>query len=265
MRPTLWWRTGVVYQIYPRTFGDTDGDGVGDLEGIRQNLDYLERLGVDAIWLSPFYPSPMADFGYDVADYTEVDPLFGDLATFDRLLTKPTRARCVSSSTTSRTTRPTSTRGSSSRVPRATTRSATGTSGPTRSGWLPAQQLDQASFGGPAWEWMSATGQYYLHSFLAEQPDLNWRNPEVKAAMFDVLRFWLARGVDGLRIDVAHVIMKDPMLRDHPPNPHPEAGAPQGPGSSTSSTCTTTSMATRIHEMYRRFAGCSTRTARAAA
>jgi glycosidase len=218
----LWWQTGVIYQIYPRSFQDLNGDGVGDLAGIIQRLDYLsDTLGVDAIWLSPFYPSPMADFGYDVADYCDVDPLFGDLATFDRLVAEAHQRNIaviidfVPNHTSDQ--HPWFIESRSSR------------DNPKRDwyvwkdvrpdGLVPNNWL--SVFGGPAWEWDEKTQQYYLHSFLKEQPDLNWRNPQVKAAMFDAVRFWLERGVDGFRLDVAHFIMKDPQLRDNPPNPDP--------------------------------------------
>ncbi|MEJ2264621.1 MAG: alpha-amylase family glycosyl hydrolase [Anaerolineales bacterium] len=218
----LWWQTGVIYQIYPRSFKDTSGNGVGDLAGIIEKLDYLSGiLGVDAIWLSPFYPSPMADFGYDVSDYMDVDPLFGDLATFDQLVAQAHQSDLkiiidlVPNHSSdqhpwfqeSRSSRDNPKRDWYFWVdPKA--------DGSPPNNWL-------SVFGGSAWEWDETTGQYYLHSFLKEQPDLNWRNPEVKAAMFDVVRFWLERGVDGFRIDVAHYIMKDPQLRDNPPNPSP--------------------------------------------
>lgn len=217
----LWWQTGVIYQIYPRSFKDTTGNGVGDLYGITQNLDYLsDTLGVDALWLSPFYPSPMADFGYDIADYTDVDPLFGDLAAFDELVSQAHRRKLKiiidyvpnhSSDQHPWFLESRSSRHNPKRDWYVWDR-------PKRDGSPPNNWL--AVFGGPAWEWDKTTGQYYLHSFLKEQPDLNWRNPEVKAAMFDVARFWLKRGVDGFRIDVAHYIMKDPQLRDNPPNPN---------------------------------------------
>ncbi len=213
----LWWQTGVIYQIYPRSFKDTAGNGVGDLRGVTQKLDYLsETLGVDAIWLSPFYPSPMADFGYDVADYTDVDPLFGDLDAFDELLIEA-HARGLKIII--------------DLVPNHSSdqhawfiESRSSRDNPKRDWYIWADPQPDGSppnnwlsvFGGPAWEWDEKTGQYYLHSFLKEQPDLNWRNPEVKEAMFDVVRFWLERGVDGFRIDVAHYIMKDPQLRDNP-------------------------------------------------
>jgi glycosidase len=212
----LWWRDGVVYQIYPRSFMDASGDGLGDLEGIRSRLDHLAWLGVDAIWLSPIFPSPMADFGYDVADYCDVDPLFGSLADFDRLLADA-HARDI--------------RIILDWVPAHTSvehpwfrTSRADRDGPKRDWYVwrdpgpdgtpPNNWL--SVFGGSAWEWDEATGQFYLHSHLVEQPDLNWRNPEVVKAQHDVLRFWLDRGVDGFRIDVIHKIAKDPALRDNP-------------------------------------------------
>ena len=223
----LWWQTGVVYQIYPRSFLDTTANGVGDLRGVISKLDYLDEvLGIDAIWLSPFYPSPMADFGYDVADYTDVHPLFGDLAAFDELIAKAHRRglKIIVDFVPNH---------SSDQHPWFV-KSRSSRDNPKRDWyvWVDPKpdggDADQprlpnnwlSVFGGSAWEWDEATGQYYLHSFLKEQPDLNWRNPEVKMAMFDVVRFWLERGVDGFRVDVAHYIMKDPELRDNPPNPH---------------------------------------------
>jgi alpha-glucosidase len=218
----LWWQTGVIYQIYPRSFKDTTGNGVGDLAGIIEKLDYLSStLGVDAIWLSPFYPSPMADFGYDVSDYTDVDPLFGDLATFDQLVAQAHQRDLKiiidlvpnhSSDQHPWFQESRSSRDNPKRDWYIWVDPKAGGSPPNN--WL-------SVFGGSAWEFDKTTGQYYLHSFLKEQPDLNWRNPEVKAAMFEVVRFWLERGVDGFRIDVAHYIMKDPQLRDNPPNPSP--------------------------------------------
>jgi alpha-glucosidase len=220
-----WWHTGVIYQIYPRSYQDSNGDGVGDLAGILQRLEYLsDVLGVDAIWLSPFYPSPMADFGYDVSNYTNVHPLFGDLATFDQLVGEAHRRKLrviidfVPNHTSNQ--HPWFLESKSSR------------SNPKRNwyfwrdakldGSLPNNWL--SLFGGVAWEWEAEAGQYYLHTFLKEQPDLNWRNPAVKVAMLDVIRFWLERGVDGFRLDVAHFIMKDPDLRDNPPNPDVSQG-----------------------------------------
>lgn len=219
----FWWQKAVIYQIYPRSFQDANGDGVGDLKGIIRRLDYLSHtLGVDAIWLSPFYVSPMADFGYDVADYTDVDPVFGTLSDFDELLASAhQRALKVIIDYVPNHT--------SERHPWFM-ESKSSQDNPKRDWYIWADPKPDGSppnnwlsiFGGPAWEWDAGTQQYYLHSFLKEQPDLNWRNPEVKKAMFDVLRFWLDRGVDGFRIDVAHFIMKDPLLRDNPLNTKPE-------------------------------------------
>ena len=216
-----WWQTGVIYQIYPRSFMDANGDGVGDLAGVIGKLDYLsDTLGVDAIWLSPFYPSPMADFGYDVSDYCAVNPLFGDLATFDELVAQA-HARdlkviidIVPNHTSDQHPWFQESRASRDNPKRDWYVWAD----PAADGGPPNNWL--SVFGGPAWTLDESTGQYYLHSFLPEQPDLNWRNPAVKAAMFDVYRFWLDRGVDGFRIDVAHYVMKDPELRDNPPNPN---------------------------------------------
>lgn len=213
----LWWQRGVIYQIYPRSFMDASGDGIGDLRGIIQRVDYLaDTLGVDAVWLSPFYPSPMADFGYDVADYTGIDPVFGSLEEFDELVAKihQKQLKIIIDYVPNHSSdqHPWFIESSSSQDnPRRdwyTWRDAKLDGSPPNN-WL-------SVFGGSAWEWHPATGQYYLHSFLKEQPDLNWRNPQVKQAMLDVLRFWMERGVDGFRIDVAHFIMKDPGLRDNP-------------------------------------------------
>jgi len=214
-----WWERGVVYQIYPRSFRDADGDGVGDLSGIIERLDHVAGLGVDAIWLSPMFPSPMADFGYDVADYCEVDPLFGTLADFDRLLAA-VHARglklvldFVPNHSSDRHPWFAQSRRSRDdpkrhwyiwRDP--------GPDGGPPNNWI-------SDFGGSAWAWDEHTGQYYLHAFLKEQPDLNWRNPELRAAMTAALRFWLDRGVDGFRIDVLWHIVKAQGLPDNPPNP----------------------------------------------
>ena len=214
----LWWQTAVIYQIYPRSFQDTTGDGVGDLAGIIERLDYLAvTLGVDAIWLSPFFPSPMKDFGYDVSDYCDVEPLFGDLATFDRLVAEAHRRDIkviidwVPNHTSDQHPWFVESRSSRTNPKRDWYVWRDGKpDGARPNNWA-------ADFGGDSWEWDESTGQYYLHSFLKEQPDLNWRNPEVEEAMLDTLRFWLDRGVDGFRIDVAHRIMKDPDLSDNPP------------------------------------------------
>ncbi len=218
-----WWRHGVIYHIYPRSFADSNGDGVGDLAGITSRLDYLndgtpDSLGVDAIWLSPFYPSPMRDFGYDVADYTGVDPLFGTLEDFDTLAAEA-HARGI--------------RVIVDLVPNHTSdqhpwfvESRGSRDNPKRNWyvWADSRHGDQppnnwmSAFprAGRAWTFDQRTGQWYLHSFLPEQPDLNWWSPEVRAAMDEVMRFWLDRGVDGFRIDVVHRMAKDPELRDNP-------------------------------------------------
>ncbi|WP_394647923.1 alpha-amylase family glycosyl hydrolase [uncultured Sphingomonas sp.] len=215
-----WWQRGTVYQIYPRSFQDSDGDGVGDLAGIERRLDHVAALGVDAIWLSPIFPSPMADFGYDVADYCDVDPLFGDLAAFDRVLAAAHGRGLkllldfVPNHTSDR--HPWFV---DSRTGRDSTkrdwyiwRDPAPDGGPPNN-WI-------SDFGGSAWEYDPVSGQYYLHAFLASQPDLNWRNPAVKAAMFDAMRFWLDRGVDGFRIDVLWHIVKAEGFPDNPPNPY---------------------------------------------
>jgi alpha-glucosidase len=221
--PYLWWQRAVIYQIYPRSFCDSNGDGIGDLAGIIERLDYLsETLGVDALWLSPFYPSPMADFGYDIANYKDIDPIFGDLATFDELVTQVHRRGMylivdwVPNHTSDQ--HPWFQASRSSRTD------------PQRGWYIWADAKPDGSppnnwlsvFGGSAWTWDHATGQYYLHTFLPQQPDLNWRNPVVRVAMYDTVRFWLDRGVDGLRVDAAQHLMKDPALRDNPPSPTPD-------------------------------------------
>jgi glycosidase len=214
-----WWQRGVVYQVYPRSFRDRGGDGVGDLRGMLEKLDYLAWLGVDAIWISPFYPSPNADFGYDVTDYCDVDPLFGTLADFDRLTAAAhARGLKVVVDYVPNHTSDQHPWFRSSRASRASPHRDwyvwrdPGSDGGSPNNWIGA-------FGGPAWAWDEPTGQYYLHSFLPQQPDLNWRNPAVREAMYGVLRFWLDRGVDGFRMDALNRILKDPDLRDNPPLP----------------------------------------------
>ena len=221
-RAPRWWQTGVVYQIYPRSFADADGDGTGDLRGIIGRLGYLAWLGVDAIWISPFYPSPMLDFGYDVADYTDVDPIFGTLTDFDELLAAAHERgiRVVVDYVPNHTSteHPWFVESRSSRD--SPKRDWYFWRDPRPDGSPPNNWISM--FAGPAWQWDDPTRQFYLHTFLPEQADLNWRNPEVKQAMFDVARFWLDRGVDGFRIDVAPLVMKDPLLRDNPENPEPD-------------------------------------------
>ena len=214
-----WWERGVIYQIYPRSFQDSDGDGVGDLRGIAQRLDYLAKLGVDAIWLSPIFPSPMADFGYDVADYTGIDPLFGTLANFDRLLAaahdRGLKLLLDFVPNHSSDQHPWFVESRSSRD--SPKRDWYIWRDPAAGGGPPNNWI--SDFGGSAWQWDEATGQYYLHAFLPEQPDLNWRKPELRAAMLDVMRFWFDRGVDGFRIDVLWHLMKAAGLPDNPVNP----------------------------------------------
>jgi alpha-glucosidase len=214
-----WWQRGIVYQVYPRSFQDSNGDGIGDLPGLVDRLDYLSWLGVDAVWLSPVFPSPMADFGYDVSDYTGVDPLFGTLDDFDRLVAEVHRRGMkilldfVPNHTSHRHPWFLESRRSRESAKRDwyIWRNARADGRPPNN-WL-------SNFGGSAWEWDEATGQFYYHAFLREQPDLNWRNPDVQTAMLDVLRFWLDRGVDGFRVDVIWGLVKDEQLRDNPPNP----------------------------------------------
>jgi alpha-glucosidase len=216
---TVWWKRGVIYQIYPRSFQDTNGDGVGDLKGITARLEYLTWLGVDAIWISPIYPSPMADFGYDVSDYCNIDALFGSLEDFDDLVTLA-HARgikvildFVPNHTSDRHPWFLESRSSRTNPKRDwyIWRDAKADGSPPNN-WL-------SQFGGPAWTMDPVSGQYYLHSFLREQPDLNWRNPDVRRAMYAVLQFWLDRGVDGFRVDAIWLLIKDAALRDNPPNP----------------------------------------------
>jgi glycosidase len=222
--PLPWWKAGVVYQVYPRSFQDSNGDGVGDLPGIARRLDHLVTLGVDALWISPFYRSPMKDFGYDVADYTDVDPIFGKLPDFDALVAAAHQRGLkviidwVPNHSSDQHPWFEASRSSRTNPKRDwyTWRDPTPDGSPPNN-WL-------SVFGGPAWTLDPRTGQYYLHSFLPEQPDLNWRNPHLRRAMLETLRFWLDRDVDGFRIDVAHYVMKDPLLRD---NPLTDAGAYQ--------------------------------------
>jgi alpha-glucosidase len=220
-----WWHSAVFYQIYPRSFADSNHDGVGDLEGIRQRLDYLQWLGIDALWISPFYPSPMEDFGYDIANYCDVDPVFGSLSDFDRLLTQchEREIRLVLDFVPNHTSieHPwfQESRRSRSSCKRDWYVWHSGKSnGEPPNNW-------QCYTGGSAWGWDAGTKQYYLFSHLPCQPDLNWRNPAVRQAMFDVLRFWLDRGVDGFRIDMIDFLVKDAQLRSDPPNPNYEPPA----------------------------------------
>lgn len=219
MKAPVWWQRGVIYQIYPRSFQDSNADGIGDLAGITSRLDYCQRLGVDAIWLSPIYPSPMADFGYDVADYTNIDPVFGTLEQFTELVAQVKRRgmKLILDFVPNHTSEqhPWFLQSRSSRTnPK---RDWYLWHDPAPDGGPPNNWLSQ--FGGSAWQWDPMTGQYYYHAFLAAQPDLNWRNLEVRAAMYEVLRFWLRLGVDGFRVDALWQLIKDDQWRDNPPSP----------------------------------------------
>ncbi|WP_299025038.1 alpha-glucosidase [uncultured Thermanaerothrix sp.] len=213
----LWWRDGVIYQIYPRSFADSNGDGIGDLPGIMSRLDYLADLGIDAIWLSPIYPSPDVDFGYDVADYLAIDPRFGSMEDFDRLVEAAHRRgiRVILDLVLNHT---------SDRHPwfQESRRSRDNLYHDwylwrdPRPGGRPPNNWASV-FGGRGWEFEPQRGQYYFHMFYKEQPDLNWRNPAVRQAMLDVFRFWLERGVDGFRLDVFNVYFKHPEFPNNPP------------------------------------------------
>ncbi|MGF6805577.1 alpha-glucosidase [Paraburkholderia sp. Clong3] len=227
MSELAWWQRGVIYQIYPRSFQDSNGDGIGDLPGISARLEYVAALGVDAVWISPIYPSPMADFGYDVADYCNIDPIFGTLDGFQQLMGHAHRLGLkvlldfVPNHSSSR--HPWFEESRSSRDdPR---RDWYLWRDPAPDGGPPNNWLSR--MGGSAWEWDEVTGQYYYHAFLREQPDLNWRNPQVRRAMDQVLRFWLERGVDGFRVDVLWLLIKDAQFRDNPPNPGYRPGEPE--------------------------------------
>lgn len=215
----LWWHKGIIYQIYPRSYQDSNSDGVGDLNGIINRLDYIKSLGVHAIWLSPIFSSPMADFGYDISDYKGIHPLFGTMENFDALLSEIHKRgmKIILDLVPNHTSdqHPWFVESRSSR------------DNPKRNWYLWEDSPSEGEypnnwlsvFGGSAWEWDEKTSQYYYHGFLKEQPDLNWRNPEVQEAMFDVMRFWLDKGVDGFRVDVIWHMIKDDQLRDNPINP----------------------------------------------
>ena len=201
----MWWQDAVVYQVYPRSFQDSDGDGVGDLRGIEQRLDHLAWLGVDALWMSPIYPSPLADFGYDIADYTDVDPVYGSLEDFDALVAGAHERgiRVLMDLVPSHTS-----------IEHPWFRDH-----PEWYIWSPVDGPPNnwiATFGGPAWSRDPHGRGWYLHSFYPEQPDLNWRVPEVRDAMSGVVRFWLDRGIDGFRVDAIDRLVKDSLLRDDP-------------------------------------------------
>ena len=212
-----WWRGGVIYQVYPRSFQDSDGDGMGDLAGITDRLDHIARLGVDAVWIAPFFTSPMADMGYDVSNYTDVDPIFGTLEDFDRLLARAHELglKVIIDQVLSHT---------SDQHPWFL-ESRTGRDNPRADWYVWADPQPDGTppnnwlsvFGGPAWEWDGVRKQYYLHNFLASQPDLNFHCEAVQDALLDTVRFWLDRGVDGFRLDTANFYFHDPELRSNPP------------------------------------------------
>jgi len=219
-----WWQRGIIYHVYPRSFLDRNGDGIGDLAGIMAKLDYVQWLGVNTVWISPIYPSPMADFGYDVSDYMNVHPMFGSLRDFDELMASAHRLgiKIILDLVPNHTSEehPWFVESRSSR------------DNPRRDWYIwkdPAPDGDPpnnwlSTFGGSAWEWDPKTEQYYYHAYLKQQPDLNWRNQEVQAAMHQAMRFWLDRGVDGFRIDVIWHLIKDDQFRGNPPNPEYRPG-----------------------------------------
>lgn len=225
-----WWRGAVIYQVYPRSFQDTDGDGIGDLRGVTRRLPHIASLGVDAIWLSPFFTSPQADMGYDVSDYCDVDPMFGTLADFDDMLSEAHRLglKVIIDQVISHT---------SDRHPWFVESRASRTdpkadwyvwADPKPDGTAPNNWL--SIFGGPAWEWDGVRKQYYMHNFLTSQPDLNFHNPEVQEALLSTVRFWLDRGVDGFRLDTVNFYFHDRHLRDNPPLvPDPDATSNDAP------------------------------------
>ena len=222
-----WWKRGIVYQVYPWSLQDSNGDGIGDIVGIRSRLDHFVALGVDALWLSPIFVSPMKDFGYDVADYCDIDPLFGSLADFDALVAEAhdRGIRILLDFVPNHTSdqhpwfRESRTSRDNPKADWYMWRDPAPDGGPPNN-W-------RSMFGGGGWKWCEERGQYYYHAFLAEQPDLDWRNPKVVAAMHEVLRFWLRRGVDGYRVDVIWHLLKDPQWRDNPPNPDYRPGEPE--------------------------------------
>jgi len=220
----LWWRDGIIYQLYPRSFADSNDDGLGDLSGITNKLDYLANLGVDALWLSPIYPSPDKDFGYDVSDYVDIDPRFGSLADFDLLLSEAhQRGIRIILDLVLNHTSDQHTWFLESKSSRDNHKAdwyiwshPSPFRGKGRGVRVGAPNNWQSIFGGRAWTYVPERDQYYYHMFLSEQPDVNWRNPEVRQAMLDVIRFWLERGADGFRLDVFNMYFKDEQLRENP-------------------------------------------------
>jgi alpha-glucosidase len=217
--PHQWWKHAAIYEIYPRSFADSNGDGIGDLNGITSKLDYLQDLGIGAIWITPCFPSPQVDFGYDVSDYEQIDPMYGTLADFDRLVSEARKRdiRVILDLVVNHT---------SDRHPWfQDSRSSRSSSKRDWYVWRDGKADGQppnnwiSLFGGPAWKLDAGTGQWYYHYFYPEQPDLNWRNPKVEQAMLDVTRYWYRRGVAGFRLDAVDTLFEDPQLRDNPPLP----------------------------------------------
>jgi alpha-glucosidase len=214
-----WWQKGIIYQIYPRSYQDSNGDGIGDLKGITSRLDHIKNLNVDAIWLSPIYPSPMHDFGYDVADYTDIHPMFGDMDEFDHFLEEVHQRglKLILDLVPNHTSDEHAWFGKSRSHRVNPKRDWYIWRDPTPNGGPPNNWVSY--FGGSAWTLDQQTNQYYLHQFAPQQPELNYRHPEVLPAMLDVMRFWLDKGVDGFRMDVIWLLLKDELFRDEPPNP----------------------------------------------
>jgi alpha-glucosidase len=256
-----WYNHAVIYEIYPRSFQDSNGDGIGDLNGITQRLDYLQQLGVDAIWIAPMYPSPQVDFGYDISNYTAVDPQYGTLADFDRLLAaaQAHHIRILLDMVLNHTSdkHPWFLDSASSRTnphadwyiwndgkPTPDPKAPNAHLGPK--GWVVPPNNWSSLFQGSAWEWVPARGQFYYHFFYKQQPDLNWRNPAVEKAMFDAMRFWLDRGVAGFRLDAITTLFEDPQLHDEPLTGHLDpSGFPE-------SNHTLTSGLPEVHDVLRR-------------
>ncbi|WP_105255483.1 alpha-glucosidase family protein [Pseudoalteromonas sp. T1lg75] len=214
-----WWKGAVIYQIYPRSFQDTNGDGIGDLRGIINRLDYINDLGVDAVWISPFFKSPMKDFGYDISDYRDIDPLFGNLADFDELIEEAHKRdiKIIIDQVLSHTSDQhpwflASRENKDNDLADWYVWADAKEDGTQPNNWL-------SIFGGPAWQWEPRRGQYYLHNFFTEQPDLNFHNPDVRKAVLDNVEFWLKKGVDGFRLDAINFCYHDAQLRDNPAKP----------------------------------------------
>lgn len=227
MAELAWWQQEAFYEVYLRSYQDSDGDGVGDLRGLLQRLEYLIDLGVGALWVTPFYPSPQRDFGYDVSDYCAVDPAMGTLEDFHRLTEEAHRRglRVVVDLVANHTSSEHPWFLESSRSRESPKRDWYVWRDPGPGGGPPNNW--RSFFGGPAWTLDPGTGQYYLHQFLPEQPDLNYRNPEVLEAMAEVMRFWIHQGADGFRVDAAWLLVEDDQFRDEPPNPTWREGMPE--------------------------------------